>query len=262
MLTCNIDPRDHPFIVGATVEGVESKIEATKAGTMQGWEDRSKAMTFPDLIRSKLSDPAKIAEWDSKCYEMSLCEMKAMAERLGVSEPYFCWEKARVCEGYYSIQGGTRMCVERAKAFSAYADIIWMETKKPTYKVAKEFRDAILKFAPHQMLAYNQSPSFNWDAADMTDEEMRTYIERLGKLGFCWQFITLAGFHCDALAISQFAREYKKDGMKAYVQMVQRKEREFKVATLKHQKWSGAEYIDKISKTINAGMSSTDIMGE
>merc|ERR1711860_167160 len=98
---------------------------------------------------------------------------------------------------------------------------------------------------PHQMLAYNLSPSFIWD---------------LAKLGFCWQFITLAGFHCDALSIDIFAREYAKRGAAAYVQLIQRQERENKVETLTHQKWSGSEIVDEMGNIISGGTSSTGIM--
>jgi isocitrate lyase len=93
----------------------------------------------------------------------------------------------------------------------------------------------------------------------MTDEEMSTFIWDLGKIGFCWQFITLAGFHVNALALDQFAKAYKEDGMRAYVTMVQRKEREYGVTTLTHQKWSGAEYLDRMNSVVNA-KSSTGIM--
>merc|ERR1712151_113222 len=110
------------------------------------------------------------------------------------------------------------------------------------------------------MLAYNQSPSFNWDASGLTDEQMKTYCSDLAKLGYCWQFITLAGFHSDALGISTFARRYKNEEMYAYVSMIQRKEREEGVSTLTHQKWSGSELIDAQISTVTAGMSSTGIM--
>jgi len=135
-----------------------------------------------------------------------------------------------------------------------------METAVPTVSQAAEFAQDVLRAVPHQMLAYNQSPSFNWDASGMTLEQMRTFIWDLGKLGFVWQFITLAGFHSDALGITQFSRAYAKDGMKAYVEMIQRKEREDKVATLTHQKWSGSELVDEYSTVITSGMSSTGIM--
>jgi isocitrate lyase len=137
-----------------------------------------------------------------------------------------------------------------------------METKKPTLAVAKEFSQAVLAEFPTQMLAYNQSPSFNWDAAGMTDDQLSTYIFDLAKMGYCYQFITLAGFHSDALINSQFARAFLKEGMKAYVTMIQRKEREHKVGTLTHQKWSGAEYIDRLNKVVTGGQSSTGIMSE
>ena len=60
---------------------------------------------------------------------------------------------------------------------------------------------------PEQKLAYNLSPSFNWKAA-MPVSEQETYIARLAKLGYCWQFITLAGLHQAALMANQFSKAY------------------------------------------------------
>jgi len=260
----NIDPRDHAFITGSTVEGSPSMIEASSAGFGKDWSRLAGEMTYPDAVAKALEAAGKsdkVAEWTQKTHNngMSLDEMRKMANDLGVN-PFFDWEKARAPEGYYRIKGCDKFCAQRAKAFAKHADLIWMETGKPIYSQAKEFRDDVLAEVPHQMLAYNQSPSFNWDTAGMTDEEMRTFIWDLGKLGFCWQFITLAGFHSDALGLSQFARHYAKDGMKAYVGMIQRQEREMEVATLTHQKWSGAEYLDGLQSIVTAGMGSTNIM--
>merc|ERR1719456_1999493 len=222
LLDSNIDPIDHPFIRGATVPGVESLRETADSTT---WSKRAGEMTFPELVKGLL--PAdKHAAWEAKCYSLGLPQMKALAKELGAGEPYFDWEKARTSEGYYRIKGGVIMCAERAKAFSPLADLCWMETAKPTIKEAKQFRDIVLASCPTQWLAYNQSPSFNWDASGMTDAEMSTFIWDLGKMGYCWQFIALAGFHVNALALDQFAKAYKDDGMRAYVTMVQRKERE------------------------------------
>merc|ERR1712037_559603 len=156
--------------------------------------------------------------------------------------------------------GCEKFCAQRAKAFAPYCDMVWMETGKPNLAQAKMFRDDVLAEVPHLMLAYNQSPSFNWDSADMTDEQMKTFIWDLAKLGFCWQFITLAGFHCDALSIDLFAREYAKRGAGAYVQLIQREEREEKVETLTHQKWSGSEIVDEMGNIVSGGTSSTGIM--
>jgi len=163
-------------------------------------------------------------------------------------------------EGYYQIKGGTKFCIERAKAFAPYADLVWMETGKPILSQATQFASEVKAAVPHQMLAYNLSPSFNWDASGMTDAQMESFIWDLAKMGFCWQFITLAGFHCDALGIDLFARDYAKRGAAAYVQLIQRKERENGVETLTHQKWSGSEIVDEAGNIISGGTSSTGIM--
>merc|ERR1719247_3114802 len=117
-------------------------------------------MTFPDLVKSKLSGAA-LKEWESKYFTLGLPQMRELAKKLGAGDLYFDWEKARAPEGYYRIHGGVRMCAERAKAFAQYADLVWMETAKPKYAEAKEFRDIVHKEVPYLMLAYNQSPSFN-----------------------------------------------------------------------------------------------------
>merc|ERR1712226_189607 len=225
-------------------------------GKAAQWSKAAGEMTFPDLVRTKLTGDA-LAKWDATYFKHSLTEMQALAKSLGAGDLYFDWELARTPEGYYRIKGCEKYCAQRAKAFAPYCDMVWMETGKPIYAQAKMFRDDVLAEVPHLMLAYNQSPSFNWDDAGMTDEEMGTFISDLARLGFCWQFITLAGFHSDALGITNFARAYKEDGMKAYVTMIQRQERADKVSTLTHQKWSGAEYTDKMSTVVTAGLSST-----
>merc|ERR1712166_1572157 len=193
--------------------------------------------------------------------KMSLTEMRKAASSLGAGDVHFDWEAARSSEGYYRIKGSTEFCIQRAIAFGPYADCIWMETGKPGLPQAVQFAKEVREAHPHQMLAYNLSPSFNWDAADMTDAQMETFIWDLAKLGYCWQFITLAGFHMDALGISLFARQYKDKGMRAYVTMIQRQEREHGVETLTHQKWSGSELVDAYLNTVTGGTASTSIMG-
>merc|ERR1711972_1000806 len=141
----------------------------------------------------------------------------------GAGEVFFDWDAARSVEGYYRIKGSTDFCIQRAIAFAPYADCIWMETGKPILTQATKFAKEVRAAVPHQMLAYNLSPSFNWDSAGMTDDQMQSFIWDLAKLGFVWQFITLAGFHSDALGIDLFARDYAKRGMAAYVQLIQRK---------------------------------------
>ena len=100
-------------------------------------------------------------------------------------------------------------------------------------------------------LAYNLSPSFNWKTA-MSRPDQETYIERLGRLGYCWQFITLAGLHTTALISDQFARAYAKHGMRAYGELVQEPEMDAKIDVVTHQKWSGANYVDELLRMVTA----------
>lgn len=109
-------------------------------------------------------------------------------------------------------------------------------------------------------LAYNLSPSFNWKTA-MPRDEQETYIRRLAGLGYCWQFITLAGLHTTALISDQFAKAYSSVGMRAYGELVQEPEMDHGVDVVKHQKWSGATYVDELQKMVTGGISSTAAMG-
>jgi len=260
MIDSNIDPTDHPFIKGATVAGVEPLHEAIRNGTDKTWEQRSGCMTFPEAVAKALKakgvDPST---WLRDSLSMSLDKMRNAAKALG-ADVFFDWELCRSVEGYYRIEGSTQFCIQRAIAWAPYADCIWMETGKPILAQATQFAQEVRAAAPHQMLAYNLSPSFNWDTSGMTDGEMESFIWDLAKLGFCWQFITLAGFHCNALSIDLFSKDYAERGAAAYVQLIQREERKHGVETLTHQKWSGSELVDSAGNIISGGMSSTGIM--
>jgi isocitrate lyase len=95
-----------------------------------------------------------------------------------------------------------------------------METPTPDLQVASEFSNGIHAEKAHTMLAYNCSPSFNWDAQNMTNEDIENFIPNLGSLGYSWNFITLAGFHMDALISEVFSRNYEQKGMLAFVQHI------------------------------------------
>lgn len=140
-------------------------------------------------------------------------------------------------------------------------DLVWMESKTPDYQQAKQFADGVHAVWPNQMLAYNLSPSFNWKLA-MSAEEQETYIARLGKLGYCWQFVTLAGLHSTALMTDLFARDFSARGMRAYGEMIQEPQLETQCEAVLHQNWSGANYIDGILKMVSGGLISTAAMGE
>ena len=149
--------------------------------------------------------------WDEfMATKPSLHAMKLKAaDLLGGDDkvPYFDWEAPRAREGYYRLANGVDLCVARADAYAPYADLIWMETAQPILSQAKHFAAAVQAKHPNKMLAYNLSPSFNWDAAGMSDAQIEAFTGELGKAGFVWQFITLAGFHSNGLATHSFVNE-------------------------------------------------------
>lgn len=262
LLDNNFDGRDHPFILGSTNPQAGRYVDAVVAGKGGQWDKLAGCSTYIEAVTAalkKANKGDKVASWTAQAKSLSFGDMKKLANSFGV-DPFFCWDAARTVEGYYRIKGGVEMCVARAIAYAPYADLIWMETAVPGLEEAKEFASGVRSKVPHQMLAYNLSPSFNWDAAGMKDSEILTFVDDLAKLGYVWQFITLAGFHSDSLGISTFAKDYAKRKMLAYVEGVQRQERIHKVSTLTHQKWSGTEYVDSLQNTVTGGLSSTNTM--
>jgi len=272
LIDSNIDPRDHPFIVGSTNESITGYNESLRAcknadevaAVMASWDGKAGLCTYGEAVAAALKAKGltgKIAQWNEDVKKLSNAGARALAKSLGVN-PFWCWEKPRSAEGFYKLRPGIEICISRAIAYSEYADLIWMETGKPGIELATKFATAVRKVAPEQLFAYNLSPSFNWDASGLTDKQIGDLCNQLGKQGFVWQFITLAGFHSDALGITNFARAYAKDQMIAYVNMIQRQEAKLGVETLTHQKWSGANYIDRQARTITGGLTSTSIGGK
>jgi isocitrate lyase len=160
----------------------------------------------------------------------------------------------RTSEGYYEIEGGLEMGCERGQAYAEYADLVWCETSKPCLVEAKRFADAVKGAVPDAMLAYNCSPSFNWRQSIPSDQELQDFQWELGKMGFKFQFITLAGFHTTNYAVFDFARKYKKDGMFAYSRL---QEMEFAAqsdgyTSAKHQREVGVGYFDIITSALGA----------
>lgn len=96
----------------------------------------------------------------------------------------------------------------------------------------------------------------------MPADEQQTYISRLAKLGYCWQFITLAGLHSTALISNSFSADFAKRGMRAYGETIQEPEIAQGVEVVTHQKWSGANYVDELLRMVSGGVTSTSAMGK
>jgi isocitrate lyase len=164
----------------------------------------------------------------------------------------------RTAEGFYRTSPGLDQAIARGLAYAPYADLLWCETSKPDLKQAQRFADAIHKKFPKQLLAYNCSPSFNWQA-NLDEQTMRVFREELGKMGYKFQFITLAGWHALNSSMFRLSRAYKAEGMFAYSQLQQQEFADEKLGfrAAKHQSFVGAGYFDAVQNTIMSGQSST-----
>ncbi len=210
LITSNVDARDHAFIIGSTNANarqlVEVMNEAAQRGAtgdaLQTVEDEWLAQAGLKLYSEALADalrvqtsasPETLGRFTARVAHASRADALATAQReFGLhSAPFWDWDAPRTVEGYYRYQGGTECAVNRAVAFAPYADLLWMETKQPILSQAREFAHGVHSAYPDQWLAYNLSPSFNWDAAGLGDNDMKDFVWQLGKLGFVWQFITV-----------------------------------------------------------------------
>lgn len=167
----------------------------------------------------------------------------------------------RTVEGFFEVKNGVEQGIDRGLSYAPYADLIWMETSNPDLDYARKFAEGIHAKFPGKMLAYNCSPSFNW-AAKLSVEEMETFREELAKMGYKFQFITLAGFHALNTSMFELALAYKKRGMAGYSEL---QEREFALQkegfrAVKHQSFVGTGYFDALQTVITAGNSSVVAM--
>jgi isocitrate lyase len=164
----------------------------------------------------------------------------------------------RTSEGFYRVRNGLEQAISRGIAYAEYADLIWCETGTPDLEFAKNYAEGIYKERPEQLLAYNCSPSFNWKK-NLDDATIAKFQRELGAMGYKYQFITLAGIHNMWYSMFDLTQRYVKEGMTAYVNMVQEPEFEARdrgYTFVSHQQEVGASYFDDVTTTIQGGQSS------
>jgi isocitrate lyase len=164
----------------------------------------------------------------------------------------------RTEEGFYRTNPGIEQAIARGLAYAPYADLVWCETSEPDLAQAEHFASAIHERFPDRWLAYNLSPSFNW-SEKLSSEEIAQFQDRLGELGYRFQFITLAGFHTLNYSMFSLASSYRRDGMTAYAALQDKEiaEEENGYTATKHQREVGAGYFDDVAQVIAGGMAST-----
>lgn len=284
LLSSAIDVRDHEFILGVadpSIEPLAETIQAMEAKGARGseidafeadWVKKTELVTFDEAVVAHLEkEGASRSDIDAyldavrKDRDMGIAQRRKLAAQYtpaSSSPVYFSWDVPRTREGFYHYRAGMRAATKRALAFAPYADLLWVETGDPNVKVATDLAREVRQTNPGKGLVYNLSPSFNWMAHGFTDETLKSFIWDIAKEGFVLQLISLAGLHSNATITNELARDFKEGGMQAYVNIVQRREKEGGCDVLTHQKWSGASYIDGILGAIQSGSSSSKSMGE
>jgi isocitrate lyase len=164
----------------------------------------------------------------------------------------------RTPEGFFRIRGSIDTAISRALSYAPYSDVLWFETSEPSLPEARKFSESVHKKFPGKLLAYNCSPSFNWKLK-LGAAAIARFQKDLGRMGYKFQFVTLAGFHAVNHSMFQLAADYQKRGMAAYAAFQQGEFAAEKhgYSASRHQEFVGTEYFDQVSTVISGGTSST-----
>ena len=220
-------------VLVSTTEAIQKLVAARLAADVMG---------VPSLIMARTdADSATLLTSDIDARERAFCTGE------------------RTSEGFFRIRGGIESAIARGLAYAPYADMIWCETSHPDLEEARQFAEAIHAKFPGKILAYNCSPSFNW-RKKLDEETIARFQPELARMGYKYQFVTLAGFHALNLSMFELARGYKLAGMTAYSRLQEKefsRETEYGYEAVKHQRFVGTGYFDQVQQVISGGLTST-----
>lgn len=252
---------------GGTTVAVEAVLDKLDTRYMEIWQEVAGLKTFGEAIAEVMEFRASegerfelsLDEWRAFARTASLFAAREKARAMGIQVVWDC-ELPKTPDGFYQIQGGIDYAIAKSLAAAPFADLLWMETKTADLHDAKRFADAIHAEFPDKMLAYNLSPSFNWDTTGMSDEQMRRFPEELGTLGFVFNFITYGGHQIDGLAAEEFATALRQDGMLALARL-QRKFRLLESPYRTPQTLVGGPRLDGALMAASGRTAATKAMG-
>jgi len=251
-----------------TVADPGAVLDAAATRLMDAWHAQAGLKTYGQAV----ADVMEFRSNEGEEFPMTLDEWRAFA---GCSSFNASWKKAKdmgihtiwdpdhpkTPEGYSRIQGGMEFAIAKSLAVAPFADLIWMETKTANLEDAKKFAEAIHAYFPDKMLAYNLSPSFNWDTTGMSDDEMRQFPRELGRLGYVFNFITYGGHQVDGQASEEFALALQEEGMLALAQL-QRKLRLVQSPYKTPQSLVGGPRVDGALMASSGRTATTKAMGK
>ena len=247
---------------------LEHMLDEAMTIVVQAWETDAGIKTFPEAVADQLQllqddgqeTKMTIEEWLEYANKASHFMARQKAKQIGANITWD-WNRPRTTEGFFQIRGGINYAIAKSLAVAPFSDIIWMETKTANLPEAAEFAKAIHAVYPDKMLAYNLSPSFNWDTTGMSDEEMRQFPSEIGKLGYVFNFITYGGHQADGVAGEELATALKQDGMLALARL-QRKLRLLESPYTTPQSLVGGPRLDGALAASSGRTATTKAMGK
>jgi isocitrate lyase len=255
-------------VLDAPATPMDAALDAIDTRFAEIWRAEAGLKTFgeavADVLELRISEGERFAitleDWQAFATRASFAEIRARADDLDIR---VTWdpELPKTPDGYYQVQGGIDYAIAKSLAAAPFADLLWMETKTADLEDARRFAEAIHAAYPDKMLAYNLSPSFNWDTTGLSDDEMRGFPEDLGKLGFVFNFITYGGHQIDGLAAEEFATALREDGMLALARL-QRKFRLLESPYRTPQTLVGGDRLDAALMAVSGRTAATKAMGK
>jgi isocitrate lyase len=250
---------------GTSIDGL---LDALGASYADIWQEEAGLKTYgeavAEILELRIEEGERfdltLEEWRAFARRASFSEVGAKADSLGIR---IAWdpELPKTPDGYYQVRGGIDYAIAKALAAAPFADLLWMETKTADLEDARRFADAIHAEYPDKMLAYNLSPSFNWDTTGLSGDEMRRFPEALGNLGFVFNFITYGGHQIDGLAAEEFGTALREDGMLALARL-QRKFRLLESPYRTPQSLVGGDRLDAALLASSGRTAATMAMGK
>ncbi len=247
---------------------LESLLDAIDTQYAEIWRAEAGLKTYgeaiADILEFRIDEGQRLdmspEEWRAFARGASFSQIRESADSLGIRVDWDP-ELPKTPDGYYQVQGGIDYAIAKSLAAAPFADVLWMETKTADLADARRFAQAVHAEFPDKMLAYNLSPSFNWDTTGLSDAEMRRFPEDLGKLGFVFNFITYGGHQIDGLAAEEFATALREDGMLALARL-QRKFRLLESPYRTPQSLVGGDRLDAALMAASGRTAATKAMGK
>ncbi|KAF6754274.1 isocitrate lyase [Ephemerocybe angulata] len=279
LISSTVDAADHEFILGTTktdslpLAQVIADAEATGATGAKidrlekKWMDEHPLTTFDQAVEQEIgTSNIKDKEGALKTYReaakgKSNSEARIIAADILNKPVSWDWDAPRTREGYYHYTGGIEAAIKRSLAFAPYADLLWLETKAPNVQQATSFARRLREVNPGKWLVYNLSPSFNWSHHGFSETDLKNFIWELGKEGFVLQLISLAGLHSNAVTTYELSRRFKEEGMLAYVNLIQKKEKEIGCDWYAYPGVWRENYIDRILQSVSAARRARRVSG-